>query len=61
VKQILIGPDADLAALRLPFAPVRLQPILEILPIEMLTIAMAASAGFKAGSFVHGSKITMDE
>lgn len=61
MKQVLISPDAELAALRLPFAPARLHPILENLPIGMLTIAMATNAGFEAGSFVHGSKITIDE
>ena len=56
-----IGPTAELTALRLPELPARLLPILEILPIEMLTLAMAANAGFEAGCFLHASKVTMDE
>ena len=57
----LIGPSAGIAALRIPDKLTRLLPIMEILPIQMLTLALAASAGFEAGRFVHATKITAEE
>jgi glucosamine--fructose-6-phosphate aminotransferase (isomerizing) len=57
----LIGPDAKLAALRIPDKLTRLLPILEILPLQMITLALAANAGFEAGRFVHATKITTEE
>jgi glucosamine--fructose-6-phosphate aminotransferase (isomerizing) len=35
-----------------------LRPILEILPVQMITLALAAREGREAGAFVHASKIT---
>lgn len=57
----LIGPTAEIAALRIPDQLTRLLPIVEILPIQMLTLALAASAGFEAGCFVHATKVTTEE
>jgi glucosamine--fructose-6-phosphate aminotransferase (isomerizing) len=57
----LIGPSAEIAALRIPDHLTRLLPILEILPIEMMTLALAARAGFEAGRFEHASKVTTEE
>ena len=57
----LVGPAAKIAALRIPDTLTRLLPIMEILPIQMLTLALAASAGFEAGRFVHATKITAEE
>ncbi|MGB7546619.1 MAG: SIS domain-containing protein [Terracidiphilus sp.] len=57
----LIGPTAKIAALRIPDKPMRLLPIVEILPVQMLTLALAASAGFEAGNFVHATKVTTEE
>jgi hypothetical protein len=34
---------------------------MEFLPIQMLTLALAASAGFEAGRFRHATKITAEE
>ena len=57
----LAGPSAKIAALRIPCKLGRLQPILEILPIQMLTLSIAANSGFEAGRFVHATKITSEE
>jgi len=57
----LIGPHAEVAALRIPDRLTRLLPVLEILPIQMLTLALAANAGFEAGRFVHAMKVTTEE
>lgn len=56
-----IGPEATLAAFRLPDVDPVLQPILEILPVQMMTLALAALAGREAGHFERTSKITDTE
>lgn len=57
----LAGPAAKIPALRIPDKLTRLLPIMEFLPIQMLTLALAASAGFEAGRFRHATKITAEE
>jgi glucosamine--fructose-6-phosphate aminotransferase (isomerizing) len=57
----LIGPAAEIAALRIPDKLSRLLPIVEILPVQMLTLALAANAGFEAGNFMHATKVTTEE
>jgi len=56
-----IGPEATMPAFRLPDADPLLQPILEILPVQMMTLALAALAGREAGHFERTSKITDTE
>jgi glucosamine--fructose-6-phosphate aminotransferase (isomerizing) len=52
----LIGPHTTgPAAFQLPFV---LQPLVEILPIQMVSLALAARDGFEAGCFSRASKIT---
>jgi hypothetical protein len=36
-------------------------PILEILPVEMITLALAAQTGREAGRFSFASKVTTTE
>jgi len=57
----LIAPAAELGGLRNAGGPARLQPLMEILPIQMLTLAIAANAGVEAGRFVHATKVTAEE
>ena len=57
----LIGQDAGLSSLRLPEATPSVLPILEILPVEMVTLALAAQTGREAGRFTLGSKVTTAE
>ncbi len=45
----------------LPPAPESLLPILEILPVQMLTLALASLQGHPAGEFERGSKVTIKE
>lgn len=52
----LIGPGARASALR-----VAAHPILEILPVEMLSLALAARAGHEPGRFTRLSKVTTIE
>jgi len=57
----LIGPGAELAALRIPDELGDVMPLLEILPVQMLTLALAALAGREAGRFAFASKVTVEE
>jgi hypothetical protein len=41
--------------------PESVLPILEILPVQMLTLALAAQTGSEAGRFTLGSKVTTVE
>lgn len=45
----------------LPPTPASLNPILEILPVQMMTLAMAANANVEAGRFARIPKITTTE
>jgi glucosamine--fructose-6-phosphate aminotransferase (isomerizing) len=58
-KAQLIGPrTASLDAFRTPGVPESVQTIVEILPIQMLSLALAARDGIEAGRFQRASKIT---
>ena len=54
----LVSPDADIAALRIPAVDDAIRPILEMLPIQMLTLAIAARLGKEAGRFELATKVT---
>jgi len=57
----LIGKGAELSSLRVPEVPESTLPILEILPVQMVTLALAAQTGREAGRFTLGSKVTTIE
>ena len=58
-RSVLVGPDTEgLAVFRLPSEPASTRPIIEILPIQMVSLAVAARDGFEAGRFERASKIT---
>ena len=57
----VIGVDAAQRPFRLSGSDPALQPILEILPAQMMTLALAALAGREAGHFERASKITDTE
>jgi glucosamine--fructose-6-phosphate aminotransferase (isomerizing) len=54
----LVGADATLEALRLPACDPLLLPLLEILPVQMITLALASLDGHEAGHFERATKIT---
>jgi glucosamine--fructose-6-phosphate aminotransferase (isomerizing) len=56
-----IGTEASLPAFRLPDCASALRPILEILPVQMMTLALAGLAGREAGHFEQATKITGTE
>lgn len=55
------GHDGGLPAFRLPPAPEGVGPILEILPVQMITLALAALARREPGVFKLARKITTTE
>ena len=57
----LVGEAAGRAAFRLPHVPASVRPVLEILPVEMVTLALAAMAGREAGKFERATKVTTTE
>jgi glucosamine--fructose-6-phosphate aminotransferase (isomerizing) len=57
----MIGEDSSFACFRLPDHDDSIRPILEILPIQMMTIALAALGGREAGKFERAAKITTVE
>lgn len=56
-----IGADSPASALRLPASDSAIRPMLEILPIQMMSLALAALAGREAGRFQHATKVTAVE
>jgi len=57
----LIGEASTFESFRLPEHDAVIRPILEILPIQMITLALAALAGREAGRFERATKITTTE
>lgn len=53
--------ETSLEPFRLPAHVDSVRPILEILPVQMITIALAALAGREAGKFERAAKITTTE
>jgi glucosamine--fructose-6-phosphate aminotransferase (isomerizing) len=60
-KAFLIGPSSVHSAFRIPTVEASLLPVLEILPIQMLSLALAARLGIEAGRFTLAAKITATE
>jgi glutamine---fructose-6-phosphate transaminase (isomerizing) len=56
-----IAENAPEAVFRMPPVPTLVYPILEILPVQMMTLALADLRGHEAGSFTHASKVTTKE
>jgi glucosamine--fructose-6-phosphate aminotransferase (isomerizing) len=57
----LVGEDAPFAPTALPVASRAIQPILEILPVQMITLALAAQLRREPGRFEFASKVTTKE
>ena len=60
-KSFLLSPDAEQAALRLSKVSPALLPMVEMLPIQMISLALGARLGIEAGRFEVASKITSVE
>jgi glutamine---fructose-6-phosphate transaminase (isomerizing) len=57
----LVGENSVLDCFRLKEFNASIRPILEILPIQMITLALAALAGREAGKFDLATKVTATE
>ena len=60
-RAFLCGAQAELEPLRLPAVSSVLRPILEILPTQMISLALAALTGVEAGKFRKATKVTEKE
>jgi glucosamine--fructose-6-phosphate aminotransferase (isomerizing) len=58
---VLCAPGSECEPARLSEVPESLRPILEILPVQMITLALAALEGREAGRFERATKITSVE
>ncbi len=55
---VIAAVDASAEVFRLPLVPPGLLPLVEILPVQMVSLALAARDGREAGRFERASKIT---
>src|SRR5207302_9001371 len=53
--------EAEIKAFRIPRVGEAARPILEILPAQMISLALGALGGFEAGRFEVATKITANE
>jgi glucosamine--fructose-6-phosphate aminotransferase (isomerizing) len=60
-RAFLAAEDAAEPALRLPAVPDLARPVVELLPVEMITLALAALDGREAGRFERVTKVTNTE
>jgi glucosamine--fructose-6-phosphate aminotransferase (isomerizing) len=57
----LVGLEGGSPPFQLPSCPYPALPILEILPAQIISLALAQLRGIEAGRFVHANKVTMIE
>jgi glucosamine--fructose-6-phosphate aminotransferase (isomerizing) len=57
----IVGLRGEREVFRLSEHPPAQRAVLEVLPAQMLSLALAADAGIEAGRFVHASKVTSTE
>jgi glucosamine--fructose-6-phosphate aminotransferase (isomerizing) len=60
-KSALFAADSDRPACRLPEVSEASRPIVEILPVQMITLALAALAHREPGKFERATKVTVVE
>lgn len=60
-RAVFFGPTASRAACKLTALPEALNPIVEILPVQMMTLALASLAGREPGRFDRATKVTVVE
>ncbi len=60
-RAALAGEDVEPGVFRLPRVPAAVRPVVEILPVEIITLALGAMAGREAGRFERASKVTETE
>lgn len=60
-QSAMIASDSAERACRIPDLPAVARPIAEILPVQMMTLALAALANREAGKFERATKVTVVE
>jgi glucosamine--fructose-6-phosphate aminotransferase (isomerizing) len=60
-RAALAGETEEAPLFRLPHVPASLRPIVEVLPVQMMTLALAAMSGREAGKFERAAKVTDTE
>jgi glutamine---fructose-6-phosphate transaminase (isomerizing) len=60
-RAALVSEDAEEEVFRLPRVPPVVRPVLEILPVQMMSLALSALTGHQAGRFERAAKITTIE
>ena len=60
-RAVVAGEDAQPGLFRLPKVSAAVRPIVEILPVQMVTLALGALAGREAGRFERATKVTAEE
>jgi glucosamine--fructose-6-phosphate aminotransferase (isomerizing) len=58
---VLVGPQSDEEVFRIPVTIPAIRPIVEILPLQLVTLALAALAGHEPGKFSLLTKVTTVE
>lgn len=58
-RAVLIGEKTAPGPFRLPALPERLRPMTEMLPVQLLSLALAALAGHVPGDFERAAKVTV--
>jgi glutamine---fructose-6-phosphate transaminase (isomerizing) len=61
VKSAMFAPDASHPACRIPGAGEAARPAVEMLPVQMITLALAARDGREPGKFRRATKVTAVE
>jgi len=59
-RAAVVSPSSQ-GVLELPHVSERMRPLMETLPVEMMTLALAAARGREPGRFEHATKITETE
>jgi glucosamine--fructose-6-phosphate aminotransferase (isomerizing) len=60
-RSALVGDESNVAAFRIPQLADPIRPVVEILPVQMISLALAALRGREAGRFERASKVTVEE
>lgn len=60
-RAAVVSDRAPAGVFRIPAHPAEIRPILEILPVQMITLALAALTGREPGAFSRATKVTAVE
>ncbi len=60
-RAVLAGPEADNPVFRLPDLPVEVRPVVEILPVQMISLTLGLLTGHEPGKFSFATKVTTIE